>query len=61
MNNIKKYMNRACTLLAGAAITLGAVSCSDNDEIAEGSHNWEINGNEVVDIKPERYKTLRTR
>lgn len=59
MNNIKKYMNRACTLLAGAAITLGAVSCSDNDEIAEGSHNWEINGNEVVDIKPERYKNLK--
>ena len=29
--NIKKYMTRACTMLAGAVMTFGAVSCSEND------------------------------
>jgi hypothetical protein len=59
MNNIKKYMTRACSMLAGAVMTLGAVSCSESDEPAEGTYNWNINGNEVIDIKPERYKNLK--
>ena len=58
MNNIKKYMTRACSMLAGAVMTFGAVSCSESDEPAEGTHNWNVNGNEIVDIKPERYKNL---
>lgn len=59
MNNISKYMNRACCMLAGAAMAFGAVSCSDSDEPETDAHNWDISGNEVVNIKPERYKNYK--
>lgn len=58
--NITSMKNRARVMLAGAVITLGAVSCSDDDEAnVPGSHNWDIAGNEIVNVKPERYKNLR--
>lgn len=59
--NITSFGNRARAMLAGAVITLGAVSCSDDGDepAAAGSHNWDIAGNEIVDVKPERYKNLK--
>lgn len=58
--NINSLKNSARLMLAGAVVSLGAVSCSDDDEAAvSGSHNWDVAGNEIVNIKPERYKMLR--
>ena len=58
-SNIFSLSNRACTLLAGAVIAAAATSCSDDDNIPTGAYNWEVSGNQVVNIKPERYKMLR--
>ena len=57
-SNIFSLSNRARTLLAGAVIAAVTVSCSDDDEIPTSGYNWEIAGNQIVDIKPERYKML---
>lgn len=57
--NIKKYMTRACLMAAGTVLALSATSCKDNDELAEGEHNWNVSGNTIVDIKPERYKNYK--
>ncbi len=51
---------RARTLLAGAVIAASLASCTDdNDATATAGHSWDISGNKVVNIKPERYKMLR--
>ena len=59
--NIESLASRATALLATVAISASLISCSDDDEpIAAGdTHNWEISGNELVNIKPERQKFLR--
>ena len=51
-SNIFSLSNRARTLLAGAVIAAVTVSCSDDDEIPTSGYNWEIAGNQIVDIKP---------
>lgn len=59
INNISMIL-RARTLLAGAVIAAAATSCSDSDDTPLTSgHSWEISGNQIVNIKPERYKMLR--
>lgn len=59
MKDIRKYGLR---LLSGIMLTSALVvgtSCSDDDVAPVSSNNWEISGNEIVNIKPERYKLLR--
>ena len=34
-------------------------SCSDENEASVSSYNWEIEGNQIVNINPERYKLQR--
>ena len=58
-NNNLSIILRARTLLAGAVIAAAATSCSDSDDTSSLNHLWDINGNQIVDIKPERYKMLR--
>lgn len=43
--------------LIASSLVVGT-SCSDNDEVTAG-YNWNISGNKVVEIKPERSKFLR--
>ena len=54
-------MSHACMFAAGMALLLGASSCSDKDTpgISDVEYNWDISGNKIVDIKPERTKVLR--
>lgn len=59
MNSILK--NRVRLLMAGAVAAAALTACSD-DEPKTGTssnHHWEISGNKIVDIKPERYKNLK--
>lgn len=54
----KNIIKKIYTCLLGAGVFLGT-SCSDNDEVKDPSTaNWEISGNTIVDIKPERTKML---
>lgn len=58
MNDILK--NRTRLFLAGAVAVAALTACSDDPVVeSSSSHNWELAGNTVVDIKPERYKNLR--
>ena len=58
--NIKSISNSARLMLAGTVIASMMSSCSDTDNVVDGvNHNWEISGNEIVNIKPERYKKLK--
>ncbi|MDE6489810.1 MAG: DUF4832 domain-containing protein [Muribaculaceae bacterium] len=57
-NHIQNIANRMLPIAAGLTLTIAGASCSDDDP-AENAAGWEIPGNEVVDIKPERYKLLR--
>ena len=59
MNSILK--NRVRLLLAGAVAAAALTACSDDDPKTgtSSNHHWEISGNKIVDIKPERYKNLR--
>ena len=62
MLNSKYNVKKMYTCLVGAGVLLGTslMSCSDNDDLKEpSSTKWEISGNTVVDIKPERTKMLR--
>lgn len=56
-SNILK--NRARLVLAGAVLAASLTACKDDEINEPGSHNWEINGNTIVNIKPERKKMLR--
>lgn len=57
--NIKNIKNSARIMVAGTLLASVATACGDSDEpAADLGHNWEIAGNEIVDIKPERYKVL---
>lgn len=39
---------------------LALAACSDDDvKVDSTTHNWEISGNKVVDIKPDRYTNLK--
>ncbi|MBD5299646.1 MAG: DUF4832 domain-containing protein [Bacteroides sp.] len=46
-------------LISGAALALTSVACSDDDATSGQGAGWNIPGNEVVSVKPERYKLLR--
>lgn len=51
---------RTCLLMAGVTLTISILSCSDdNSPIESDMPSWEISGNTVVSIKPEREKMLR--
>ncbi len=56
MQSIK---NRTCVLLASMAVAVIGASCSDDDAPAVETNNWDAEGNEIINIKPERYKMLR--
>ena len=58
MQHIK---NGAAALVAGLAMAFAGASCSDEPEAGQSgdTHNWNIAGNEIVNIKPERQKLLR--
>lgn len=56
---INIFRNRARLVLAGAVFAAAMTACSDEEVVEPGSHNWEINGNKIVDIKPERQKLFR--
>lgn len=45
------------TLMTLVALTAFYASCSDNDITTDDK--WDISGNQIVNIKPERYKMLR--
>lgn len=59
---MNKIFKGKLTILSMALLTsllFIGTSCSD-DEVAQVSdHNWDIAGNTIVNIKPERYKLLR--
>lgn len=59
MNN--KYINSTrCRLLWGATALSLLAGCQNSETPADStSHNWEISGNTIVNIKPEREKNLR--
>lgn len=47
------------SILMAAMLVMGS-SCSDDEDSANiTDHDWNIQGNEVVNIKPERHKLLR--
>ncbi len=59
---MKKYIGNAKMAvlslgLIASSLVIGT-SCSDNDEVITG-YNWNISGNKIVEIKPERSKFLR--
>ncbi len=58
MQHIK---NGAFTLFAGLAMAFAGASCSDEPDAGQSAttHKWDIAGNEIVNIKPERQKLLR--
>lgn len=60
MNKIRKY---GLMLLSGMMLSSTLVvgtSCSDDDDISSSSStNWNVSGNEIISIAPERYKLLR--
>lgn len=47
------------TVLALATLLLTGTACSDEDADSVSTTNWNIAGNALVNIKPERYKLLR--
>lgn len=55
-NNI---LSKASGLLLTAAMAFTGTSCSDDDAPESSANKWDIAGNEVVSVKPERYKMLR--
>lgn len=59
MKDIRKY---GLMLLSGMMLTstlIVGTSCSDDDEALSSSIQWDVPGNEIINIKPERYKLLR--
>ncbi len=60
MNKIRKY---GLMLLSGMMLSSTLVvgtSCSDDDDLSSSSStNWNVSGNEIISIAPERYKLLR--
>ena len=59
MKDMRKY---GLMLLSGMMLTSTLVvgtSCSDDDDLNSSSVDWEISGNKIIDIKPERTKMLR--
>lgn len=58
--NIKSIKRSARLMLAGTVLATLVSACSDKDDAADiKGHKWDITGNEIVNIKPERYKMLR--
>lgn len=47
------------TVLALSTMLLTGTACSDDDDDSVSTTNWDISGNALVNIKPERYKLLR--
>lgn len=60
MKDIRKY---GLMLLSGMMLTSTLVvgtSCSDDDDASSStSAIWDVSGNDIITIKPERYKLLR--
>ncbi len=60
MKNLRKY---GLMLLSGMMLTSTLVvgtSCSDDDDASSStSAIWDVSGNDIITIKPERYKLLR--
>ena len=47
-------------MAAGLAMAFAGVGCSDDEPApGSGSPNWNIDGNEIVNIQPERATLLR--
>ena len=46
-------------MLAGTVAALSLTGCKNDDPVDESIPNWQIAGNEIVNIKPERTKMLR--
>ena len=59
MNNMRKYgMMLLSGMMLSSTLVVGT-SCSDDDDISSSSTNWNVSGNEIISIAPERYKILR--
>ena len=59
MNNMRKYgMMLLSGMMLSSTLVVGT-SCSDDDDISSSSTNWNVSGNEIISIAPERYKLLR--
>lgn len=60
---MEKYMSGAKTTIMSLALIVSSLvvgtSCSDSDDLGTTDYSWNISGNKVVNIKPERYKFLR--
>ena len=57
--NFNIIRNSARLMLAGTVAALSLTGCKNDDPVDESIHNWQIAGNEIVNIKPERTKMLR--
>ena len=58
MNKIIKNSIKALSLCLLATTPFISTACSDDDALVT-DHSWNIEGNTIVNIKPERYKLLR--
>lgn len=58
LSQILKYSVKTMSVCLLATAPLLGGSCSD-DDVPATDYNWNISGNTIVDIKPERYKLLR--
>jgi len=59
MNKILKNKLTVLSMSLLASMLFIGTSCSDEDEAQTTGYNWEIAGNQIVNIKPERYKLQR--
>lgn len=58
MNKIKNKIYRFWATFCLASVALTFTACAD-EEATESDVNWNVKGNEIVNIKPERTKLLR--
>ena len=59
MNNIVKKELTILSMTLLASLLFIGTSCSDEEETQSLDYSWNISGNTIVDIKPDRTKLLR--
>ena len=59
MKLFKEISNRLLSIAFVSSLIITGTSCSDDDNNSGTNNLWDISGNTVVSIKPERYKLQR--
>ena len=59
MKLFKEISNRLLSIALVSSLIITGTSCSDDDTNSGTNNLWDISGNTVVSIKPERYKLQR--